>query len=100
MPFYQCITLAGTLAQEQKEEIVRDITRIHCETTGCLPQFVQIRFDEVKPGDIFQNAKLSRAVRLHGRIRAGRDARHEAPLASESVANLTSSIRAPNSATG
>jgi phenylpyruvate tautomerase PptA (4-oxalocrotonate tautomerase family) len=31
MPFYQCITLAGTLAQEQKEEIVRDITRIHCE---------------------------------------------------------------------
>jgi phenylpyruvate tautomerase PptA (4-oxalocrotonate tautomerase family) len=32
MPFYQCITLVGTLAQEQKEEIVRDITRIHRET--------------------------------------------------------------------
>jgi phenylpyruvate tautomerase PptA (4-oxalocrotonate tautomerase family) len=74
VPFHQCIVLVGTLAQEQKEEIVRDITRIHCETTGALPRFVQIQFDEVKPGDVFQNGKPSRAVRLHGRIRAGRDA--------------------------
>jgi len=74
MPFYQCISLVGTLAQEQKQEIVRDITRIHCETTGALPRFVQIQFEEVKPGDVFQNGRPSRAVRLHGRIRAGRDA--------------------------
>jgi phenylpyruvate tautomerase PptA (4-oxalocrotonate tautomerase family) len=74
MPFYRCITLVGTLAQEQKEEIVRELTRIHCETTGALPRFVQIQFDEVKPGDVFQNGKPSRAIRLHGRIRAGRDA--------------------------
>ena len=74
MPFYRCITLVGMLAQEQKEEIARDITRIHCETTGALPRFVQIQFDGVKPGDVFQNGKPSRAVRLHGRIRAGRDA--------------------------
>ena len=74
MPFYQCVTLVGTLAQEQKEEIVRDITRIHCEATGALPRFVQIQFEEVKPGDVFQNGEPSRGVRLHGRIRAGRDA--------------------------
>jgi phenylpyruvate tautomerase PptA (4-oxalocrotonate tautomerase family) len=74
MPFYRCISLVGTLAQEQKEEIVRDVTRIHCEVTGALPRFVQIQFEEVKPGDVFQNGKPSRAVRLHGRIRAGRDA--------------------------
>jgi phenylpyruvate tautomerase PptA (4-oxalocrotonate tautomerase family) len=74
MPFYRCITLVGTLAQEQKEEIVRDITRIHCETTGALARFVQIQFEEVKPSDVFQNGRPSRAVRLHGRIRAGRDA--------------------------
>jgi len=74
MPFYRCVTLVGTLAQERKEEIVRDIMRIHCETTGALPRFVQIQFEEAKPGDVFQNAKPSRAVRLHGRIRAGRDA--------------------------
>ena len=74
MPFYQCITLAGTLAQDQKEEIVSEITRIHCEATGGLPRFVQIQFEEVEPGDVFQNGKPSRAVRLHARIRAGRDA--------------------------
>ena len=74
MPFYRCITLVGTLAQEQKEEIVRDITRLHCEATGALPRFVQVQFEEVKPNDVFQNGKRSRAVRLHGRIRAGRDA--------------------------
>jgi phenylpyruvate tautomerase PptA (4-oxalocrotonate tautomerase family) len=73
VPFYQCITLVGTLAQEQKEELVRDITRIHCEATGSLPLFVQIQFEEVKPGDVFQNGKPSRAVRLHARIRAGRN---------------------------
>src|SRR4029077_5278390 len=39
-----------------------------------LPRFVQIQFEEVKPGDVFQDGKPSRAVRLHGRIRAGRDA--------------------------
>ena len=74
MPFYQCMTLAGTLAQDQKEEIVREITRIHCEATGGLPLFVQVQFEEVKPHDVFQNGKPSRAVRLHARIRAGRDA--------------------------
>ena len=74
MPFYRCITLVGMLAQEQKEETVREITRIHCEATGALPRFVQILFEEVRPGDVFQNGKPSHAVRLHGRIRAGRDA--------------------------
>src|SRR6202048_5127958 len=47
MPFYQCISLAGSLSQEQKEEIVREVTRIHCQETGGLPLFVQIQFDEI-----------------------------------------------------
>jgi phenylpyruvate tautomerase PptA (4-oxalocrotonate tautomerase family) len=46
--------LAGNLAQAQKEEIVSEITRIHCEATGDLPRFVQIQFEEVKPGDVFK----------------------------------------------
>jgi phenylpyruvate tautomerase PptA (4-oxalocrotonate tautomerase family) len=74
MPFYQCISLAGSLSQEQKEEIVREVTRIHCQETGGLPLFVQIQFDEVTSDNVFQNGKPSSAVRLHARIRAGRDA--------------------------
>jgi phenylpyruvate tautomerase PptA (4-oxalocrotonate tautomerase family) len=73
MPFYKCISLAGTLEQSQKEEIVSEITSIHCEATGGLPRFVQIQFVEVKPNDVFQNGKPSRAVRLQARIRASRD---------------------------
>jgi phenylpyruvate tautomerase PptA (4-oxalocrotonate tautomerase family) len=74
MPFYHCITLPGVLAPDQKQEIVSEITRIHCEATGGLPLFVQVQFEEVKQGDVFQNGRPSQAVRLHARIRAGRDA--------------------------
>ena len=74
MPFYQCISLAGSLSQEQKEGIVREVTRIHCQETGGLPLFVQIQFDEVTSDNVFQNGKPSSAIRLHARIRAGRDA--------------------------
>src|SRR5271163_3562419 len=74
VPFYQRMTLTGTLAQDQKEEIVSEITRIHCEATGGLPLFVPIQFEEVEPRDVFQNGMPSQAVRLHARIRAGRDA--------------------------
>jgi phenylpyruvate tautomerase PptA (4-oxalocrotonate tautomerase family) len=74
MPFYRCISLAGSLSQEQKEEIVREVTRIHCQETGGLPRFVQILFDEVTSDNVFQNGKPSSAIRLHARIRAGRDA--------------------------
>lgn len=35
---------------------------------------MQIQFEQVKPGDALQNGTPSRAVRLHGRIRAGRNA--------------------------
>jgi phenylpyruvate tautomerase PptA (4-oxalocrotonate tautomerase family) len=74
MPFYQCISLVGSLLQEQKEEIVREVTRIHCQETGGLPRFIQIQFDEVTSDNVFQNGKPSSAIRLHARIRAGRDA--------------------------
>jgi phenylpyruvate tautomerase PptA (4-oxalocrotonate tautomerase family) len=79
MPFYQCITPPGTLDSERKQRIVDGITRIHCEATGALALYVQIEFQEVSPDNMFQGGKKSRAVRLHARIRKGRDAqtRHQ-----------------------
>jgi phenylpyruvate tautomerase PptA (4-oxalocrotonate tautomerase family) len=74
MPFYQCFSLTGSLSQEQKKEIVREVTRIHVQETGGLARFVQILFVEVTPDNVFQNGKPSSAIRLHARIRAGRDA--------------------------
>jgi phenylpyruvate tautomerase PptA (4-oxalocrotonate tautomerase family) len=79
MPFYRCITLVGMLAQEQKEEIVREITRIHCEATGALPRFVQILFEEVRPGDVFQNGKPSQpCVFTAGSVRVATQTRSTA----------------------
>jgi phenylpyruvate tautomerase PptA (4-oxalocrotonate tautomerase family) len=55
-----------------KQEIVDEITRIHCDATGALALFIQVQFDEVDSSNVFQNRKPSSAVRLHARIRAGR----------------------------
>jgi phenylpyruvate tautomerase PptA (4-oxalocrotonate tautomerase family) len=74
MPFYQCIAPIGVITADMKQEIVDEITRIHCEATGGLPRFVQVQFDEVNPENVFQNRKLSSAIRLHVRMRAGRPA--------------------------
>src|SRR5260370_13715566 len=79
MTFYQCIAAIGVITADMKTEIVDEITRIHCEATGGLPLFVQVQFDEVNPENVFQNRKLSSAIRLHVRMRAGRPAevRHQ-----------------------
>jgi phenylpyruvate tautomerase PptA (4-oxalocrotonate tautomerase family) len=79
MPFYQCIAPIGVIAPDMRQEIVDEITRIHCEATGGLPRFVQVQFDEVSPDNVFQNRTFSSAVRLHVRMRAGRSAevRHQ-----------------------
>jgi phenylpyruvate tautomerase PptA (4-oxalocrotonate tautomerase family) len=79
MPFYQCIAPVGVISVEMRQEIVQEITRIHCDATGGLPLFVQVQFDEVKPENVFQNGKFSSAIRLHVRMRAGRPAvvRHQ-----------------------
>lgn len=72
MPFYQCIVPIGVITTDMKQEIVDEITRIHCEATGALPRFVQIQFEEVNPGNVFQDRKLSSAIRLHVRMQVGR----------------------------
>jgi hypothetical protein len=41
MPFYQCIAPIGVIKPDMRQEIVDEITRIHCEATGGLALFVQ-----------------------------------------------------------
>lgn len=79
MPFYHCLGPKGLFTQPMKQEIVDEITRIHCEATGALALFIQVQFEEVDPSNVFQNRTPSTAVRLHVRLRAGRSAeqRHE-----------------------
>ena len=48
MPFYQCITLAGTLTQDQKEEIASEISGWAAEATVDAPD---LRPSSVRGGE-------------------------------------------------
>ncbi|NMH98538.1 tautomerase family protein [Pseudonocardia acidicola] len=72
MPFYQCTTRAGLLTGEQKARLAREITRIHCATTGAPESFVTMSYNEVSPADLFVAGEPSSASRITGLIRAGR----------------------------
>ena len=71
MPFYHCLAPTGVFTQPMKQEIVDEITRIHCDATGALALFIQIQFEEVDSSNIFQNRKPSSAVRLPRRSATG-----------------------------
>lgn len=46
MPVYRCNTPAGTLSQDQRDEIATAIADIHSNATGAPTKFVQVLFFE------------------------------------------------------
>lgn len=79
MPLYRCLIAPGLTSLEQRATIAREITRIHCETTGALPGFVHAFFAEDAKSELPDG---KRAV-VFGGIRAGRTAGQKARLVSE-----------------
>jgi phenylpyruvate tautomerase PptA (4-oxalocrotonate tautomerase family) len=72
MPLYSCIIQENALSLDQKAEIAREITRIHCDLTGAPPSFVHVRFQTVPRGDGYTGGKPAKSAVLDGTIRAGR----------------------------
>lgn len=74
MPTYVCTAMEGRLSPSQKQSITREITRIHCGTTGAPGFFAQVIFQSVKPGNYFVGGKLLEhdQIFVHGRTRDGR----------------------------
>ena len=68
MPLYRCTISEGLTTYEQRLEIAKEITRIHCEVTGAPPVFVHAFFVEDRAGMM---AESTRAIVI-GSIRAGR----------------------------
>ena len=68
MPLYRCTISEGLTTYEQRLEIEKEITRIHCEVTGAPPVFVHAFFVEDRVGMM---AESTRAIVI-GSIRAGR----------------------------
>lgn len=83
MPIYHCLVQQDSLSAEQKQQVSREITRIHGEVTGAPAIFVDVIFDEVPRGDWFTAGEPSSRSIIQAAIRAGRTDDVKARLMSE-----------------
>jgi phenylpyruvate tautomerase PptA (4-oxalocrotonate tautomerase family) len=74
MPTYTVTTPEGSLTNERRAAIAREITRVHSETTGAPTYFAQVIINEVAPGKYFVGGHPLHGQQLfvNGQIRAGR----------------------------
>jgi phenylpyruvate tautomerase PptA (4-oxalocrotonate tautomerase family) len=72
MPFYSCHVPAGSVTDEQKDDLAQAITRIHSEVTGAPPDLVHVTYDEFAVADSYTAGKPSSDIIITGHIRAGR----------------------------
>jgi phenylpyruvate tautomerase PptA (4-oxalocrotonate tautomerase family) len=73
MPVYQVITGTDLLSDEQRQQIVGEITRIHTSHTGAPELFVNVVFMEAPAGRIFTAGEPSQMSFIVGHIRDGRE---------------------------
>src|SRR6202007_1545961 len=73
MPTYVCSLAEGSVNDSQKAAIAEALSRIHSETSGAPPCFVQVVIEEKKPTQRFLGGSLaSGQIWIRGDIRAGR----------------------------
>lgn len=74
MPTYVVTTTANRLGPLQKQAIVQNVTRIHSQEGGNVPEWlVQVIFREVEKGSIYINKRnQDDQIWIRGDIRAGR----------------------------
>ncbi len=72
MPLYECLTVAGTLDNDQRQRLAQGLTRTHVEHTGAPPELVQVTFPELPAGRAFTAGEPSQPAIIRGSIRAGR----------------------------
>ena len=74
MPSYIVTCEEGRLTELHKIQIAEAITRAHGDLTGAPYYFVQLTFNEVKPGNYFLGGTQldSGQIFVHGTIRDGR----------------------------
>ena len=72
MPIYHCTSQGGLLADSTRENIAKEITRIHCDATGAPASFVNVLFHETQEGRYFVEGQRSGHSIVFGAIRKGR----------------------------
>jgi phenylpyruvate tautomerase PptA (4-oxalocrotonate tautomerase family) len=53
MPLYSCNVPAGSLTDDQKDDLAQAITRIHSEVTDVPPDLVHVIYNELAAADSY-----------------------------------------------
>jgi phenylpyruvate tautomerase PptA (4-oxalocrotonate tautomerase family) len=72
VPFYSCNVPAGSLTDDEKNDLAQKITRIHAEVTGAPPALVHVIYHELAAADNYTAGERSSDIIISGHIRAGR----------------------------
>ena len=65
MPLYRCLVRQGSTTFEQRDEIAKEVVRVHCGVTGAPPSFVHAFFSEDANDEL--PADIERLEQLAGR---------------------------------
>jgi phenylpyruvate tautomerase PptA (4-oxalocrotonate tautomerase family) len=91
MPLYRCMVAAGLTSLSQRARIAAEVTRIHCQLTGALPEFVHAFFSEDTKGQL----PAGRRAVLLGSIRSGRSGELKQQLVAEMSQSVAGILELP-----
>ena len=77
MPLYTLVTQQGTLDQQAKARLAKQLTSFHCEYAGVPKNWVHVVFQDFQPGDGFTAGEQAPAAALTLLIRTGRSAEYK-----------------------
>ena len=96
MPLYRCAIREGLSNEAQREQIAKEIVRIHCGVTGAPPSFVHAFFQERPASQLPEG----RAAFVLGTIRWGRTDVQKAEIISELRGSVASALERGDSEIG
>lgn len=79
MPLYRCAISQGLTSVTQREQIAKEIVRVHCGVTGAPARFVHAFFSEATDAELPEG----KAAFVLGSIRSGRTDEQKAQIVSE-----------------
>jgi phenylpyruvate tautomerase PptA (4-oxalocrotonate tautomerase family) len=90
MPSYIVTCVEGRLNASKKNELAEAISRAHGDTTGAPYYFVQVTFNEVRPGNYFLGGTPLNGdqIFVHGFIRDGRPTEMKDALMAQLTADV------------
>ena len=96
MPLYRCAIQQGSSNKAQREQIAREVVRIHCGVTGAPPSFVHAFFSERSPEDLPEG----QVAFVLGTIRWGRTDDQKTEIASEVEKSIATALGCDTSQVG